>query len=914
MTSDRELLFGVMAVQLGFCSAQAVMAAAALWAGKPGAPPIGQVLLEQKKLDASQRKLVDAMVARSIASAGDAQTTVNTLSGGGKRLFQSLVDSAVRGSVAVPDTMRSDPGTRTDSLERTGNVLVEVDNRYDFHTGPAGQPLELGRGGIGRVVVAVDRFLGRPVAFKEILTEHTSNPDHSDTQSLELEARFLREARLTGQLEHPAIVPVFELGRRAEGGLYYTMQRVRGGTLYGALTAAKTLEERLRLMPHFLAVCQAVAYAHSRGVVHRDVKPQNVMIGAFGETYLLDWGLARIKGRADPRAKDLKLAPDITGNALGGAIGTPAYMSPEQARGRIDEIDERSDVWCLGAVLFEVLTGRPPFTGTGPYDVLAKLLSDPVPAVRALSPGAPRELVAVAEKCLQRDRQARYPSAEQLARDVEAWLSGKRVSAHEYTSLDLAKRFYRKSRAVLAAAVVGLLLVVGAGALLVRQVRLERDEERRFAQLFLDEVAAKLAPLPKSKELLQRLSARALNVYQDSVDAQWGSREERRHLARSWVDLGDLNWKVDNSGPAMRAYGFASKVARALLAEQPSDVAPALIDAEAQVGLAWGEMEDRETQRALARAEAVLARLAALPPEAAPTAGRLNAESQVLRVLGELARRGAGSQSALVYAERALAVSRQLPRPAGDAEVISDLSTLGRGRLAQGDLKGAKRAFADAAALLDAQVGRDPRDHERLYTYGLLYSFIAAVERLEGDPQAELSSAKALDFAQRARALMPASSDGWSLVASIHLEAGQFTLFSKAVEQLPSFVETRSGAGYQVEAAALAGDVEAVQRALDRGVGAEDVTPLVFAAIAFANAGDVGHARQFAQMVAARTGLVVDDWPYGKSAALVKPGPLEALTRSLLADYELALRRGEPAEASRAFAHFAEGLAQEQAR
>src|SRR6185436_19147574 len=135
-----------------------------------------------------------------------------------------------------------------------------------------------GRGGIGRVVVVHDRFLGRDVAMKELLAEHISNPSVGTTRVVALEQRFLREARLTGQLEHPAIVPVFELGRRLDGGLYYTMQRVRGRTLHQVLKDARSLEGRLKVLSSYLTLCQAIAYAHSRAVVHRDIKPQNVMI------------------------------------------------------------------------------------------------------------------------------------------------------------------------------------------------------------------------------------------------------------------------------------------------------------------------------------------------------------------------------------------------------------------------------------------------------------------------------------------------------------------------------------------------------------------------------------------------------------------------------------------------------------
>ena len=171
---------------------------------------------------------------------------------------------------------------------------------------------------------------------------------------------------------------------RSDGRLYYTMQLVKGRTLSSALEACASLDERLACLPHFVDMCQAIAFAHSRGVVHRDIKPENVMIGEFGETIVLDWGLAKVRGVRDIRSKDL--AAEIkefqdaqVGKTMdGSAIGTPAYMSPEQAEGEIDEIDERSDVWSLGVVLYELLTGELPFTGILPFDIIGKVMTHQV--------------------------------------------------------------------------------------------------------------------------------------------------------------------------------------------------------------------------------------------------------------------------------------------------------------------------------------------------------------------------------------------------------------------------------------------------------------------------------------------------------------------------------------------------------
>ncbi len=593
MREDSELLLSVFVVQLGYGTPAQVMAAAGEWAARRSeGATLADVLVQRKLLDADKRRMVEALMGQALSiNDGDVARTLQSLSTGLDGLMRSISNS-----------MTSDHPTQAtpqgDSLEGSENVSDEPLGRYDFETGSGGQPHELGRGGIGRVVVVHDRFLGRDVAMKELLSEHTTNPNVATTRIVALEQRFLREARLTGQLEHPAIVPVFELGRRLNGGLYYTMQRVRGRTLAQLLESARTLGKRLELVAPYLTTCQAIAYAHSRAVVHRDIKPQNVMVGPFGETYVLDWGLARVKGRSDPRASDLRLQPDITGNVLeGGAIGTPSYMSPEQAGGKIEDIDEKSDVWCLGAVLYELLTGTPPFTGTSPFDVLGKILKDPVRPVRELEPLAPIELVAIAEKALQRDRHARYPSAAEMAKDVSAWLQGGRVGAHDYSSIDLVRRFTKRNKVALTVASVAVAALVTLGALAYRQVLKERDEARAFAQLFLDDVSDKLAPIAGSTPLLEQLTHKTLDYYRNTVDPKTGPRDERLRLGRAWQKIGRLASEVDKSTEAESAYLFALEIARPLVDEAPNEPSGRVLLSESLIGMSDVESDRGEVQK-----------------------------------------------------------------------------------------------------------------------------------------------------------------------------------------------------------------------------------------------------------------------------------------------------------------------------
>jgi len=372
---------------------------------------------------------------------------------------------------------------------------------------------EFGRGGQAVVYLAFDSHIGREVALKMLL------PQHERTGRAAL--RFLREARVTGQLEHPGIVPVHELGQRADGSRYYTQKLVRGRTLRDAIDACKSLPERLKLLPHFADVCQALAYAHGRGVVHRDLKPENVMVGEFGETVVLDWGLAKVRGASDSSA-DTPFTAKAGQTVDGTVIGTPLYMSPEQAFGKLQEVDEKSDTWGLGAILYEILAGRPPFLGLTADEVIYKVANLPVPRVAEFCPSAPPDLVAVAERAVTRDRDKRYASARELAAEVEAWMSGARVRAYEYTSWELVRRFAARNQL--------LSSVIGASVVLLAA----------FAVLIAREHRASLAHLADARlNLAEALLGQARSA---EKELQWPRAAAFYAAARGQVESGEARW------------------------------------------------------------------------------------------------------------------------------------------------------------------------------------------------------------------------------------------------------------------------------------------------------------------------------------------------------------------------------------
>jgi serine/threonine protein kinase/Tfp pilus assembly protein PilF len=378
--------------------------------------------------------------------------------------------------------------TESDLPERSNidaegfSLIQEVPGRYT-------SPREHGRGGIGRIFVVRDENLGREVALKELMPlEEMAYGSGEGEKTAPLTTRFLREACITGQLEHPSIVPVHELGQRQNGTVYYTMKLVRGHTLKQAFKSAATLQERLKLLPHFVDLCQAIAYAHSRDIIHRDIKPSNVMVGEFGETVVIDWGLAKTLGEEDIYARKLERAlrelhiedgEDTTKTAYGEALGSPVYMSPEQALGELDRLDERSDIYSLGAVLYELLAGRAPYAGMGKRAVPFKVAGKRPEPLALLEPESPVELVAICERAMQLEPGKRYSSANELADEVQGFLSGGLVRAYRYRFSDHLRRFIARHRTAVATVTASLLiLITGLSAATVWSLR-----ERRRAEL-----------------------------------------------------------------------------------------------------------------------------------------------------------------------------------------------------------------------------------------------------------------------------------------------------------------------------------------------------------------------------------------------------------------------------------------------
>jgi eukaryotic-like serine/threonine-protein kinase len=315
---------------------------------------------------------------------------------------------------------------------------------------------KLASGGMGTVYLAHDSNLGRKVAVKVM-----NSPDPSE----HLASRMMREARIVATLEHPSIVPIHDVGTLADGRVFYAMKLVQGTRLD---QYASTNRPRADLLRVFQRICEAVAFAHAHGVIHRDLKPENIMVGSFGEVLVMDWGVARVvQGRAGGNHTFREAKVDLDSNeqedaatlpmadggsagdtASGTIIGTPAYMSPEQARGETDSVDERSDVYSLGAILHFILTGAPP-SESGKINSPTGPLEPPAGSPDRAAERIPRQLAAICLKALSESPAERYASAEDLSADVANHVAERTVSAYRENGLERIARWAGQNRYVL---------------------------------------------------------------------------------------------------------------------------------------------------------------------------------------------------------------------------------------------------------------------------------------------------------------------------------------------------------------------------------------------------------------------------------------------------------------------------------
>jgi len=355
---------------------------------------------------------------------------------------------------------------------------------------------EIARGGMGVVIKGHDEDLGRDVAVKILNKDLTQRPEALQ--------RFVEEAQIGGQLQHPGIVPVYELGLMADERPYFTMKLVKGRTLATLLAERESVtDDRRHLLEVFVSICQTLAYAHSRGVIHRDLKPANIMVGAFGEVQVVDWGLAKVLARGgvadEKKAKDARSIHTVletvrsqgssggsgsgTDSLVGSVMGTPAYMPPEQAQGQVDRLDERSDVFSLGAILCEILTGQPPYAGEKDKTLAEAAQGETQQALERLDTcQADPELLKLTKQCLVAAPAARPRNAGVLAERIHKHLVSVEERAHAAQIEAAVQRKGRKLTAALAATVLVAALGGGGGWVWGQNERAVREREAAMAE------------------------------------------------------------------------------------------------------------------------------------------------------------------------------------------------------------------------------------------------------------------------------------------------------------------------------------------------------------------------------------------------------------------------------------------------
>jgi serine/threonine-protein kinase len=571
--TDRNLLLGVHALRAGLIDSGQFARACTAWLSRPDSS-LAELLVEHGWLTPSARADLEGRLSQ--ASAAEPQPS--TVDQEGTPLPLGPGTSSLLGATGHYGEPGSDDGAAPSSPGSRGRFTV-----LRVHA----------KGGLGQVSLARDLALRRDVALKEIRPDRLAEPSFRQ--------RFLNEAEITGQLEHPGIVPVYALDHDADGLPYYAMRFIQGQTLADAIAAYHLRPSPLAfrdLLRRFIAVCQTLAYAHSKGVIHRDLKPANVMLGDYGETLVVDWGLAKRVGSAEagpaPADAGASAADEGALTRAGQVMGTPAYMAPEQAHGESAQAGPPADVYALGAILYHILTGAAPYQdGPKGADVLARVRRGPPPPPSQVRPGLPRALEAVCLKAMARAPADRYPGAADLGQDVERWLADEPVAVYRDPPATRLTRWGRRNRGLASGLTVLLLTAVvalTANAILLgranAQTRRERDKARDRLRMAMGSVHRFYTQVSESLELKEQgledlrrgLLRTAARYYEQFVQEEPDDPEVQAERARAYGRLADIYHETGRNPDARQAYQAALEALQPLTEGQPDlrrDVAEA---------------------------------------------------------------------------------------------------------------------------------------------------------------------------------------------------------------------------------------------------------------------------------------------------------------------------------------------------
>ena len=635
----------------------------------------------------------------------------------------------------------------------------------------------LAKGGLGEVFVARDEELRREVALKLIQEQFADDTDSRD--------RFLFEAEITGRLEHPGVIPVYGLGVDGKGRPYYAMRFIRGESLKESIARFHRADGPTRepgerslalreLLGRFISVCNTIAYAHGRGVLHRDLKPANVMLGDYGETLVVDWGLAKITGRPDgePHAEDGTQNPEprsgTNSTKQGSWLGTPSFMSPEQAAGRIDLLGPASDIYSLGATLYNLLTGKSAFDGTDVLTVLSQVQDGTFASPRSLEPTIDRALEAVCLKAMANKPENRYASCRALAEDVERWAADEPVSAWREPFGRRVRRWGKQNRTMVTSAAVGLVAsVVGLASVLIVQTQAKADLSRSLSR----ETRANIALAAANSELERS---------NDAVEARYDLAVEAIKTFHTGVSedflLKELQFKELRDRLLKSASDFYGKLAGLLSKESDAASLQALLSANFEVAELTGKVGRFED--ALAAHRQVLAareELAAHP--SADADSQAGVGRSLTAVAFFLARTGKTNQAVATYreAEGLLAspsgrASNSRPVRSALAQCRIELAGLLHSTGHDDDALSAYRlARADQQALAESA---DATSGDRRDLAATIHGIAIVLSEAGKIPEAEPEYKKAMALYQKLADDNPSATDFRNRLANTHSGLG----------------------------------------------------------------------------------------------------------------------------------------------
>lgn len=783
-SADRNLLIGVLALQMDFISRQQLVEALSAWVLDKSVT-LDQILHQRGAVDDKTRPLLIALVDNHLrlhsGNATDSLASISSSSANSvdwkNEIMKELKDKEVTATLETLAACTIPLKPLAAEAYQTAGQLTSKGQRFRIL-----RPHNAGA--IGVVSVARDEEFGREVALKEIKAGQAHHPENR--------RRFLVEAEITGGLEHPGIVPVYGLGQYPDGRPYYAMRFIRGDSLQDAIGkfhSDKQLQadprrravELRKLLRRMVDVCNAIEYAHSRGVLHRDLKPSNVMLGKYGETLVVDWGLAKAGDATEVTNHDepllrLSSSGNPSSTMMGACFGTPGFMSPEQSEGRLDLLKATSDVYSLGATLYTLLTGELSVSAKRLPDTLRLIRTGDFPRPRAHDSRIAPALEAICLKAMALKPADRYSSAAALAADLENWIADEPVTAFSDPWTTRISRWSRHHRALIssigAATLASILILTVFIALLLRangreheartlaednfnvakEARELAENERQRAEenlkvakqavaTMLTEVGREeLAQLPQMEQPRFRLLKKARDFYEGFRDQAPTDPTVRLETSLAWRSLADIDRQSDNTAQAQKLYLTAIEQLRGLLTEFPREdqYNLALGATLNDVGWLLIRSDSHQAENYFGQAIDLLQPLST--NQRSPLLARELARSLYNR--GLLRAEQARTSDAMSDYEEAIRIFESLSnnseQPAEFAKVQQDLArtynNLSNLLLAAQDLTRAQANSESAIQSLQKVFQKNPKDRDLIKELAIYENNLADLHRLQGQP------------------------------------------------------------------------------------------------------------------------------------------------------------------------------------